>query len=296
MESRLENQNLIVKKSLQAINTVVLGKSEMIEIAFATLLARGSILIEDRPGLGKTTLAKVLSKVLGLSFQRIQCTNDLLPMDILGRMDFSNKDQSKLIEGPIFASIVLLDELNRAPPRTQSAFLQAMEEGEVSLEGTTKSLPKPQMFIATQNPHDQIGTSPLPESELDRFTVCLSLGFSNPEHEKKILRGEPQEQLKKLVEVISKTELIEIQEKVDQVKVSEAFLDLVVRFLNHTRSQGGFLSPRAGRDLVRVSQAVALINGRDFTTPNDLQFCLAPVIDHRVKDSNGYIQSFSFQA
>ncbi len=292
----LENHALVIKKCLQAINKVVLGKSAIVEIAFATLLARSSVLIEDRPGLGKTTLAKTLSKVLGLSFQRIQCTNDLLPMDILGRMDFSVKDQPRLIEGPIFASIVLLDELNRAPPRTQSAFLQAMEEGVVSLEGTTKDLPQPQMFIATQNPHDQIGTSPLPESELDRFTVRLSLGFPSPEHEKQILRGTPREEFKCLVEVISKSDLIEIQNAVDKVKVSDAFLDLVVRFLNHTRTQGGFLSSRAGRDLVRVSQATALIRGREFTIPDDFKSCLAPVICHRVKDANDYIESFSFQA
>lgn len=284
------------EKCLNALNEIVLGKRPVIEIAFATLLARGSVLIEDRPGLGKTTLAKALSKVLGLSFQRIQCTNDLLPMDILGRMDFVLRDQPRLIEGPIFASIVLLDELNRAPPRTQSAFLQAMEEGEVTIEGTTRPLPEPQMFIATQNPHDQIGTSPLPESELDRFTVCISLGFSKPEDEKQILRGKPQEELKSLQELISRKELLELQDTVTKVNVSEAFLDLTVRFLNHTRTQGGFLSPRAGRDLVRVAQARAFIHGRDFVTPEDLKFSLAPVICHRVKNANGYIESFPFQA
>jgi MoxR-like ATPase len=230
MKPTAGGQALILEKCLHAIHAVVLGKTPIVEIAFATLLARGSVLIEDRPGLGKTTLAKTLSKVLGLSFQRIQCTNDLLPMDILGRMDFSIKDQPQLIEGPIFASIVLLDELNRAPPRTQSAFLQAMEEGEISLEGTTRKLPTPQMFIATQNPHDQVGTSPLPESELDRFTVRLSLGFSNAEHEKQILRGTPQEELNRLSEVISKSDLIAIQETVKEVRVSDTFLDLVVRF------------------------------------------------------------------
>jgi len=145
------------QKCLDAVNSVVLGKSKITELAFAALLARGSVLIEDRPGLGKTTLAKALAKVLGLSFQRIQCTNDLLPMDILGRVDISIPHQARFIKGPVFASIVLLDELNRAPSRSQSAFLQAMEEGEVTLEGETHPLPRPQMFIATQNPLDQAG-------------------------------------------------------------------------------------------------------------------------------------------
>ena len=288
--------NSLSQKCLDAINTVVLGKSATVELAFAALLARGSILIEDRPGLGKTTLAKALSRVLGLSFQRIQCTNDLLPMDILGRIDFSIPNTPQFIKGPIFASIVLLDELNRAPSRSQSAFLQAMEEGEVTIEGATYPLPRPQMFIATQNPLDQVGTTHLPESELDRFTLHLSLGAPAAEFEKQIMRGVPQENLNRLQEILSRDELVTLQAEVENIKVSEAFLNLVVRFLHYSRAEGGFLSPRVGRDLVKVSQAVAVIRQRNFVTPEDLKFCLSAVIGHRLKDADGFIQRFSFQA
>jgi MoxR-like ATPase len=285
-----------IQKTLASINSVVLGKNRVTELALATLLAKGSILIEDRPGLGKTTLAKTLSRVLGLSFQRIQCTNDLLPIDILGRVDFSNKEKPHLIKGPIFAQVVLLDELNRAPPRTQSAFLQAMEEGDVSLEGLTYALPKPQMFIATQNPNDQIGTSLLPESELDRFTVHLSLGYPDAENEKLILRATPQEKLHALPVSLTGAELAQLQKEVDTITVSESFLDLVVRFLNFARTEGAMLSPRAGRDLVRVSQAIARINERNFVLPDDLKRCMHAVIEHRIKDADGLIKRFPFQA
>jgi MoxR-like ATPase len=285
-----------IQKCLQSMNSVVLGKQTATELALAALLARGTILIEDRPGLGKTTLAKALSRILGLSFQRIQCTNDLLPIDILGRMDFTTKDHPHFIEGPIFAAIVLLDELNRAPPRTQSAFLQAMEEGEVSIEGKTRALPMPQLFIATQNPLDQVGTSLLPESELDRFTIRLALGYPDSENEKRILRGIPQEHLNRLPEILSKEVLIRLQKQVEEVHVSESFLDLVIRFLNHVRTGGGFLSPRAGRDLVRVSRAIALIRERNFVTPDDLKSCMSAVIGHRSQDADEFIKRFAFQA
>jgi MoxR-like ATPase len=170
-----------------------------------------------------------------------------------------------------------------------------MEEGEVSLEGVTRALPKPQVFIATQNPLDQIGTSLLPESELDRFTVHLRLGYPDPEQEKKILLGLPQEQLKHTPEVLSQGPLLEIQSKVEAVHVSETFLDLVIRLLNHCRSGGSFISPRAGRDLVRVSRALAFIRGRDFVTPDDLKFCMGAVVGHRIKDADEVIRCFSFQ-
>ena len=274
----------------------VLGKASAVKLAVAVLLARGSILIEDRPGLGKTTLAKTLSKVFGLSFQRIQCTNDLLPMDILGRVDLTSTENPKLIPGPIFASIVILDELNRAPARTQSALLQAMEEGEVTLEGSTYALPKPQMFIATQNPSDQVGTSLLPESELDRFTLHLQMGYPDNESEKSILRGLPQGKLLAIKEILHQPQVLQLQEDVAAVTVSEKFIELVVHFLNHARSQGSFLSPRAGRDLVRVSQAVAHIEGRDHVTPSDLKFCMSAVISHRTRVANEIIHSFQFQA
>jgi MoxR-like ATPase len=292
----MNHSNSAVHRSLTAINSVLLGKPHVTEIALATLLAQGSILIEDRPGLGKTTLAKTLAKVLGLSFQRIQCTNDLLPMDILGRLDYSNSAKPRLIEGPIFASIVLLDELNRAPPRTQSAFLQAMEEGEVTLEGSTFSLPDPQMFIATQNPSDQIGTTLLPESELDRFTVRLSIGFPDAENEKTILRAVPQEKLSSMPQILTEDDLKRLQKEVTDVHVSETVLDLVVRFLTYARVEGSMLSPRAGRDLVKVSQSMAYLKDRKHVLPEDVKASLKAVIEHRVKDADALLAGFSFQA
>jgi MoxR-like ATPase len=292
----METSRALAHRSLQAINSVVLGKTEITELAFATLLAKGSILIEDRPGFGKTTLAKTLARVLGLSFQRIQCTNDLLPMDILGRLDYSNSDKPKLVPGPIFASVVLLDELNRAPPRTQSAFLQAMEEGEVTLEGQTFSLPHPQMFIATQNPSDQIGTTLLPESELDRFTIRLSLGVPSAENEKTILKSAPQEKLNALTQTLSPTELARIQKDVSALMVSDALLEMIVRFLNHARKKSFMLSPRAGRDLVRVSQGLAYLRDQKHVLPEDVKQCMQAVIEHRVKDGAALVSSFSFQA
>jgi MoxR-like ATPase len=293
----MSHSNHAVHRSLDAINSVVLGKPSVTELAFATLLAKGSILIEDRPGLGKTTLAKTLARVLGLSFQRIQCTNDLLPMDILGRLDYAaNRDKPRLIEGPIFASIVLLDELNRAPPRTQSAFLQAMEEGEITLEGSTFELPNPQMFIATQNPSDQVGTTLLPESELDRFTVRLSMGYPDAENEKTILRAVPQEKLSGLAQVLNDADLRTLQSEVDSILVSEAVLDLVVRFLTYSRQEGAMLSPRAGRDLVRVAQAMAFLADRKHVLPEDVKRSMKAVIEHRVKDADALLAGFSFQA
>ena len=281
---------------LNAINSVLLAKPSEVKLALATLLTGGSILIEDRPGLGKTTLAKTMAKVLGLSFNRIQCTNDLLPLDILGRVDFLTDRTPKFIEGPIFSSIVILDELNRAPARTQSAFLQAMEEREVTVEGQTYQLPNPQMFIATQNPSDHVGTGLLPESELDRFTISLQIGYPDRISERNILLGYPQQKFNSLEAVLNKNMVLELQNLSTKVKVSDLFLDLAARFLSHVRDQGVFISPRAGRDLVRVSQSVALLESRDYATPDDFKACLLSVISHRIPDAQRIIQDFQFQA
>ena len=285
-----------IARCLSAINSVLLSKQNTVKLAVATLLTGGSILIEDRPGLGKTTLAKTIAKVLGLSFNRIQCTNDLLPLDILGRLDFLSAGTPKLIEGPIFASIVILDELNRAPARTQSAFLQAMEEREITIEGQTFSLPNPQMFIATQNPSDQIGTTLLPESELDRFTINLRMGYPDQEGERSILLGLPQEKFHHLETVLNRDRVLELQRIAHQIKVSELFLDLVARFLSYVRAQGLFLSPRAGRDMVRVSQSIALLESRNHVIPDDFKACLFSVISHRTPEAQQVVHNFQFQA
>ncbi|NDG84407.1 MAG: MoxR family ATPase [Proteobacteria bacterium] len=283
-----------VKKVLDELNRTLLGKTREVELAFATLLAGGSLLIEDRPGFGKTTLAKGLSRVLGLSFNRIQCTNDLLPLDILGRIEFDSAGAPVFMKGPVFSSIVLLDELNRAPARTQSAFLQAMEENEVTLEGITAALPSPQMFIATQNPSDQVGTTLLPESELDRFTARISIGVPDPATEKRILMEVSGKD--RSATVLTDRECIALQERVRAVHASEAFLELIIRFLNHARSRGALLSPRAGKDLLRMSRAIALIRGRDFVTPADLKEVMLPVISHRTGNADEIAGSFSFLA
>jgi MoxR-like ATPase len=281
-------------QALEELNTILLGKHREVELALATLLARGSLLIEDRPGFGKTTLAKGLARTLDLSFSRIQCTNDLLPMDILGRVGFRQDGGAEFHAGPIFAHIVLLDELNRAPARTQSAFLQAMEEGEVTVEGITTKLPSPQMFIATQNPADQVGTTLLPESELDRFTTRISIGPPDAETEKKILLGAAGRQQRS--PLLSPNECSALQARVEAIHVSDAFLDVVVRFLHHARSLGELLSPRAGKDLVRMSRALALLRGRDFANPVDLQNVLLPVVSHRMRNADEVARSFSFLA
>jgi len=282
-------------RALETLNSILLGKPREVEIAFATFLARGSLLIEDRPGFGKTTLAKGLASVLDLTFSRIQCTNDLLPMDILGRLSFSKDASPEFLQGPIFAQMVLLDELNRAPARTQSAFLQAMEEGEVTIEGITQRLPSPQMFIATQNPSDHIGTTVLPESELDRFTTSISIGAPDPATEKKILLQESRRK-EALPPVLDPKECELLQTKVDQIFVSETLLDLVVRFLGHARGRNAFLSPRAGRDLIRMSRALAFLKGRDHVLPDDFQTVLLPVISHRVDQPDELARSFTFLA
>jgi MoxR-like ATPase len=288
-----------IRDCLAAINAVFLGKEPVVKLALAALLAQGSVLIQDKPGLGKTTLAKTLSKVLGLPCQRIQCTNDLLPMDILGRLDYTVPQKPTLIEGPIFASLVMLDELNRAPARTQSAFLQAMEEGQVTLEGHTYQLPRPQMFIATQNPSDQVGTSLLPESELDRFTLHLQLGYPDEKSERSIIKGLPQGKLLELTEVLNHKQILTLQKAALHISVSDTFIDLVIRLLAHARNQGVFLSPRAGRDLVRISQGMALIDERNHVIPDDLKTSVSAVIGHRinqVKGADAIIQTFQFQA
>ncbi len=290
------HHQLLLSRSLEALNSIILGKKEVTELALATMVARGSILIEDRPGLGKTTLAKALAKIMALPFQRVQCTNDLLPMDVLGRMDLANSEKPRFIPGPIFGSIVLLDELNRAPARTQSAFLQAMEEGEISLEGQTLPLPKPQLFIATQNPFDQVGTSLLPESELDRFTIMVSLGVPDASTEIEILKREPQRGIAGLVSCLAAEQVLELQKECEQVTTTDAIYDLVVRLLNFIRSKEAFVSPRAGRDLIRMAQAIALIRGQSFVSPDEVKAVMLPVIQHRVKNAKAILQKFSFQS
>ncbi|WP_271407838.1 AAA family ATPase [Pseudomonas sp. Q1-7] len=274
---------------LNAVNQVLLGKETQVRLALACLLARGHLLIEDLPGMGKTTLGHALAKVLGLSFQRIQFTSDLLPGDILGTSVF-DKDSGQFVfhPGPVFAELVLADEINRATPKSQSALLEAMEEGQVTIEGATRPLPEPFFVIATQNPASQGGTFALPESQLDRFLMRLSLGYPAKVAEKALLQGEARrELLPRLEPVFTHAELGLIQAEVPKVVARDAVVDYVLRLVEATRSQPQFawgLSPRASLALLSAARAWALLAGRDYVIPEDVQAVLPSVVGHRLRE------------
>ncbi len=285
-------QNLI-SNVVQQVGSIVIGKELQIKLAIACLLARGHILIEDLPGMGKTTLAQVLSKTLGLSYQRTQFTSDMLPSDVVGISIFdTNANQFTLHKGPIFNQVVLADEINRASPKTQSALLEAMESSQVSIDGKTYALPNPFLVIATQNPLFHSGTYPLPESQLDRFTMRISLGFPNIEAEKQILgNSHIRQNISDLTECITDEQLIEIQNVVEQVHVSEAILEYVIALCHLSRKQIGSvnpLSPRAGKALLASAKAWAFMENRDHVLPEDVQAVFEAVCEHRL-DSSGTI-------
>ncbi|UCP00331.1 MoxR family ATPase [Metapseudomonas lalkuanensis] len=274
---------------LHAVNQVLLGKEAQVRLALTCLLARGHLLIEDLPGMGKTTLGHVLARVLGLSFQRIQFTSDLLPGDILGTSVF-DKDSGQFVfhPGPVFAELVLADEINRATPKSQSALLEAMEEGQVTIEGATRPLPEPFFVIATQNPASQGGTFALPESQLDRFLMRLSLGYPAKAAEKALLQGESRrELLPRLEPIFTHAELGLIQAEVPKVIARDAVVDYVLRLVDATRSQPQFawgLSPRASLALLSAARAWALLAGRDYVIPEDVQAVLPSVVGHRLRE------------
>jgi MoxR-like ATPase len=267
---------------------VILGKPHQIRLALSCLLARGHLLIEDLPGVGKTTLAHALARSLGLQFQRIQFTSDMLPADILGVSIF-HRDTNEFIfhPGPIFAQMILADEVNRAMPKTQSALLEAMEEQQVTIEGTTRPLPVPFFVIATQNPTYQIGTFPLPESQLDRFLMRIQLGYPDAQAERGLLAGvERREIVSRLTPQMEAAELLALQQQVRQVFVSPALLDYVQAIVRHTRESARYvhgLSPRAGLSLLAAARAWALLDGRDAVTPEDVQAVLPGVASHRLQ-------------
>ena len=272
----LSKHSIDIQNILDAINSIILGKSRVTKLALACLLAKGHLLIEDLPGIGKTTLAHALANILGLSFQRIQFTSDMLPADILGVSIFDrDKNQFSFHKGPIFNQLLLADEVNRATPRTQSALLEAMEERQVSMEGRTYELASPFFVIATQNPSNQIGTFPLPESQLDRFLMRLEIGYPDAEAERALLLGQNRQQmLQQLSAVISTEQLLEIQHAVKEVHISEAIIDYVQQLLTYTRESDLFhygLSPRAGLGLICAAQAWAFIEQRKQLLPEDIQ-------------------------
>jgi len=278
----------LIDAVVAAAGRVILGKEREIRLALSCLVARGHLLIEDLPGVGKTTLAHVLAKTLGLQFRRIQFTSDLLPADILGTSVYEkDKGVFSFHRGPIFAQLVLADEVNRATPKTQSALLEAMEENQVTAEGETYSLPEPFFVVATQNPNYQIGTFALPESQLDRFLMRLEIGYPDAKAERDLLQGrERRDLLQELSPVMDPSALTALQQAVTTVHVSDALVDYVQALLQFSRKTPFFrngLSPRAGIALVRAAQAWALVAGRSFVTPEDVQAILPAVTVHRLQ-------------
>jgi MoxR-like ATPase len=286
-ETSLEHK-AILDAVIAAAGQVILGKEHELRLALACLIARGHLLIEDLPGVGKTTLAHVLAKTLGMQFRRIQFTSDLLPADILGTSVYDREEGSfNFHRGPIFAQLVLADEVNRATPKTQSALLEAMEENQVTIEGRTYPLPEPFFVVATQNPNYQIGTFPLPESQLDRFLMRLELGYPDAAAERKLLKSEDRrELLKDMVAGTDPATLISLQTAVKAVTISDALVDYVQALLKFSRETPFYrsgLSPRAGVGIVRAAQAWALMAGRRYVLPEDVQAVLAAVTVHRLQ-------------
>ena len=271
---------------------IILGKERQLRLALTCLLARGHLLIEDLPGVGKTTLAHVLAGSLGLDYQRIQFTSDLLPADILGVSVFDRASGGfQFHPGPVFAQLILADEINRATPKSQSALLEAMEERQVTSEGVTRRLPEPFFVIATQNPSDQIGTFPLPESQLDRFLMCIELGYPDAAAERELLAGRDRRMLlASLRPVLSPDQLTALQAEVESVHASPALLDYVQELLAFSRQSDRFiagLSPRAGLGLLRAARGWAYLEQRDYLLPEDIQAVLPAVAGHRLRSRDG---------
>ncbi|HEX5392671.1 MAG TPA: AAA family ATPase [Rhodocyclaceae bacterium] len=281
-----------LQQALAAASRVILGKERALRLAFACLLARGHLLIEDVPGVGKTTLSHVIAKLLGLEYQRIQFTSDLLPADVLGVSVF-NRDSSTFHfhPGPIFAQLVLADEINRATPKAQSALLEAMEERQVTAEGQTRPLPEPFFVIATQNPAHQIGTFPLPESQLDRFLMRIELGYPDRAAERALLAGADRRQLvAQLTPSISPEDLVALQAQATAIHAADALIDYVQAIAEYTRHSTDFeagLSPRAALGLLAAARAWALLEGRDHVRPEDVQAVLSAVTGHRLHSRSG---------
>lgn len=280
-----------MKKNLQPLleqlSTVLLGKRSQLEDCVCCLLANGHLLIEDVPGVGKTTLAQALARALGLHYSRVQFTADLMPSDLLGVSVFDrNQAAFSFHPGPVFAQVLLADEINRASPKTQSALLEAMEEKQVSVEGETRKLPVPFFVLATQNPNEQVGTYALPESQLDRFLMRISLGYPDPKDERELMKGQDRRaMLSTMNPSLTPGELLAMQQEVIQVHVSDALLDYVQALVATTRSGRLFvqgLSPRAALALLRVAKARAYLHNRDYVVPEDVQGIFGQTVSHRL--------------
>ena len=278
------------------VNRVLLGKGDKVRLAFCCLLARGHLLIEDVPGVGKTTLAHALARVIGSTYQRIQFTSDMLPADILGVSIYKrDKEVFEFHPGPIFSQVILADEINRATPKTQSALLEGMAEGQVTIENHTHRLPQPFFVLATQNPLDLVGTFPLPDSQLDRFLLSITLGFPEPKAERELLTTQDRAgMLQELDTRLSPQDMMALQADCDGVHVSADLLDYIQALLAETRNEQWFesgLSPRAGLALLRVSRACAFLDGRNFVTPEDVKQVFPALARHRLNTTSGFNQT-----
>lgn len=293
-----EHQKISLAKAIEQVNTLVVGKPQQVKLAFVALLAGGHLLLEDLPGLGKTTLAHALAQTLGVQFKRVQFTTDLLPGDVLG-VSIHEPQQGRFVfhPGPIFTGVLLADEINRAPPRTQSALLEAMAEHQVTVDGTTHPLPNPFFVIATQNPTDLSGTFPLPDSQLDRFTLRLSMGYPGPAAERALLRGEHRRQMIAASQPQLDTGSIQaLRRAVDQVHASDALLDYLQNLLAASRQHADIatgLSPRAGLALLQAARAHALLRGRGHVLPDDIQAVFVPLAGHRLVAAGGLLDGLA---
>jgi len=273
-----------VSHVLEQLETILLGKREQLELSIACMLASGHLLIEDVPGTGKTTLAQGLGVSMGLGWKRVQFTSDLLPADIVGVSVFNTKTQQfDFREGPVFTSVLLADEINRAPPKAQSALLEAMEERQISVDGSTYALPKDFFVIATQNPAEQLGAFPLPESQLDRFLVGLTLGYPNPTIERELLKtGDTRSCLGDLSPVATANQLEQWRNEAQATHVSDSIYDYIQSLLLCSRESGAGLSSRAGLNLVRLCKAIAYLDKRDHALPDDVQRAFPALAGHRL--------------
>jgi len=290
--SGIESPARLIEPVLDALNGIIVGKPDELRLSLACMLARGHLLIEDLPGVGKTTLAHALARVMDLSYQRVQFTSDLLPADVIGVSIFRrDSGQFEFHKGPIFSQLLLADEINRATPKAQSALLEAMEERQVTADGSTYSLPAPFFVVATRNPNQQIGTFPLPESQLDRFLMQITLGYPGPAEERQLLtNGDRRDLIDEMEPLLSVEALLHLQQAVAKVHLSEALLDYVQALIAHTRESGEFvegLSPRGAIALIRASQAWALMAGHDGVYPEDIQAVLPSVVVHRLEPAQG---------
>lgn len=279
-----------LKQIQDEVNKVIKGKEDVVEMVLAAILGGGHILMEDIPGVGKTTLATTFARVLSLDYRRVQFTPDVLPSDLLGFSMYNNQTKEfDFREGSVFCNLFLADEINRTSPKTQSALLEVMEERQASVEGETRLLPKPFIVIATQNPSGSSGTQMLPESQMDRFMVCLSMGYPSHTDAVTLLKGEVWNMVGELKEVVSLEELCEFQQDTEKIYVHDEIYEYMVTLVEKTRSQELFsagASPRAAIALLRMARAMALLEGRDFVTAQDVQHVLPVVLGHRVKLSS----------